>query len=197
MIILRLTDEGEVFYKQIRIGKDGKEFNIYKFVTMVKNSPNIGAKDITLKNDPRVLPFGKLLRKTKLNEFPQFLNVLIGNMSLVGPRPLVINQYNMIPAELKSKIKKLKPGITGIGSIVFRNEENYLKENKEKSNEFYKNEIVPYKALLECWYLDNNSIIIDIILILITIVLIFSSDSRIYNKIFPNIPKHQLFNPND
>ena len=105
VIILLFTGEGEVFYKQSRIGLHGEIFSLIKFVTMVKNSPNLGAGDITLKDDPRVLPFGKLLRKTKLNEFPQFINVLVGDMSLVGPRPLVKNQYDMIPENLKQKIK--------------------------------------------------------------------------------------------
>ena len=111
----------------------------------------------------------KILRKTKLNEFPQFLNVLMGELSLVGPRPLVKKQFDMIPNDLKKKIRYLKPGITGIGSIVFRNEEKFL-DNKENSNEFYKKEIMPFKALLECWYADNYSIKIDIILIILTII---------------------------
>ena len=107
VLILLFTGEGEVFYKQSRIGQYGEQFGIYKFVTMIKDSPNIGAGDITLKEDFRVLPFGKILRKLKLNEFPQFINVLLGDMSLVGPRPLVKNQYNMIPETLKEKIKIL------------------------------------------------------------------------------------------
>ena len=143
-LILLLSGEGEVIYKQPRIGRYGKNFKMLKFVTMVKNSPNIGSGDITLKNDPRVLPFGKLLRKTKLNEFPQFINVFIGDMSIVGPRPLVKNQFDMIPEDLKTIIKKLKPGITGIGSIIFRDEEKYLTKNNNASN-FYANEIVPFK----------------------------------------------------
>ena len=165
IFILKITGEGEVFYKQARMGQNSEQFGIYKFVTMVKDSPNIGAGDITLKNDPRVLPFGKFLRKTKLNEFPQFINVFIGEMSLVGPRPLVKNQYDMIPETLKEKIKILKPGITGIGSIIFRDEEKYLEGNKDHSNNFYKTEIVPFKATLECWYEENASFWIDILLI--------------------------------
>jgi len=193
--ILRCSGQGEVFYRQSRVGKEGQQFDVYKFVTMVKDSPNIGAGDITLKNDPRILPFGKLLRKTKLNEFPQFLNVLIGQLSIVGPRPLVKNQYIMVPEDLKIKIKKLKPGITGIGSIVFRDEEKYLKYNKKNSNEFYRSEIVPFKATLESWYAEKNSIIVDIILILITVITIFFPDTSFYNRIFPDIPKHPTFNP--
>ena len=105
-IILKFTDEHEVFYVQNRIGKNEKNFGLIKFVTMIKNSPNLGAGDITLKNDPRVLPFGKILRKMKLNEFPQFINVFNGSMSMVGPRPLVEKQYFMYSENDKKKIKK-------------------------------------------------------------------------------------------
>ncbi len=196
IIILYFSGEGEVFYKQYRIGKNGEEFGLFKFVTMVKDSPNQGAGDITLKNDPRVLPFGKILRKLKLNEFPQFINVILGDMSLVGPRPLVKNQYNMIPKESQIIINKLKPGITGIGSIIFRDEESFLKNNKDRSNTIYRDEIIPFKANLECWYYNNQSILNDLILILITIIIIFFPNTKIYNKIFPNIPINEKYNPN-
>ena len=196
IIILYFSGEGEIFYKQYRIGKNGEEFGLFKFVTMVKDSPNQGAGDITLKNDPRVLPFGKILRKLKLNEFPQFINVILGDMSLVGPRPLVKNQYNMIPKESQIIINKLKPGITGIGSIIFRDEESFLKNNKDRSNTIYRDEIIPFKANLECWYYNNQSILNDLILILITIIIIFFPNTKIYNKIFTNIPINEKYNPN-
>ena len=195
MLILKFTGEGEIFYKQSRMGQNSEQFEIYKFVTMVKNSPNIGAGDITLKNDPRVLPFGKFLRKTKLNEFPQFLNVLIGEMSFVGPRPLVKNQYDMIPEDFKQKIKLLKPGITGIGSIVFRDEERFLEDNNEDSNEFYKTEIVPFKASLECWYEENISFFIDSLLILTTIIMVFFPNAKLHKYFFSELPQHEIFNP--
>ena len=100
-----------MFYVQQRIGKNRGPFGLLKFASMLEDSPNIGAGDITLKNDPRVLPFGKFLRKTKLNEFPQFINVFLGDMSMVGPRPLVKNQFDMIPEELIEKIQNLKVNI--------------------------------------------------------------------------------------
>ena len=195
MLILKFTGEGEIFYKQSRMGQNSEQFEIYKFVTMVKDSPNLGAGDITLKEDPRVLPFGKFLRKTKLNEFPQFINVFIGEMSIVGPRPLVKNQYDMIPEDFKQKIKLLKPGITGIGSIVFRDEERFLEDNNEDSNEFYKTEIVPFKAILECWYEENASFIIDILLIFTTIIMIFCPRINLHKYFFVDLPQHPLFNP--
>jgi lipopolysaccharide/colanic/teichoic acid biosynthesis glycosyltransferase len=195
LLILKLTGEGEIIYKQSRIGQYSEPFGLFKFVTMVKDSPNLGAGDITIEDDPRVLPFGKFLRKTKLNEFPQFINVLIGDMSLVGPRPLVKNQYDMIPEPLKEKIKNLKPGITGIGSIIFRDEEKYLEGNKDHSNNFYKTEIVPFKATLECWYEENASFWIDILLILTTIIMVVFPRINLHKYFFGDLPQHPLFNP--
>tara|TARA_B100000315_G_C14426067_1_gene517886 strand:- start:26 stop:688 length:663 start_codon:yes stop_codon:yes gene_type:complete len=195
LLILKLTGEGEIIYKQSRIGQYSEPFGLFKFVTMVKDSPNLGAGDITIEDDPRVLPFGKFLRKTKLNEFPQFINVLIGDMSLVGPRPLVKNQYNMIPETLKEKIKFLKPGITGIGSIIFRDEERFLHLNNDESHIFYREEIVPFKATLECWYEENASFWIDILLILATIIMVVFPRINLHKYFFGDLPQHPLFNP--
>ena len=194
IIILFFTGESKIFYKQSRIGINGKTFGLLKFVTMVKDSPNLGAGDITLKDDPRVLPFGKILRKTKINEFPQFINVLLGDMSIVGPRPLVENQFNMIPDNYKKKIIMLKPGITGIGSLVFRNEEKYLHSDVNDSNDFYKNEIVPFKASLECWYHDNSSIFVDTLVVIITAIMVVKPNLNLHNHCFSGLPKHDIFN---
>ncbi len=193
-IILLAIDEHEVFYFQHRVGKNEEEIKLIKFVTMKKNSPNIGAGDITLKNDPRVLPFGRILRKTKLNEFPQFINVLLGQMSIVGPRPLVKNQFNMIPDIYKKSVKKLKPGLTSIGSIIFRDEEKYLNDSNEDSNEFYKNEIVPFKASIESWYYFNHSFRLDILIIILTVFTIIFPNLNLYKKCFKGLPKHAIFN---
>ena len=86
IILLKFTGEGEVIYNQPRIGKNGKKFGLFKFATMLKNSPTSGAGPITIKDDPRVLPVGRFLRKSKVNELPQLINVLFGEMSIVGPR---------------------------------------------------------------------------------------------------------------
>ena len=195
IIVLLFTGENKILYIQQRIGKNLEPFGLLKFASMLEKSPNIGAGDITLKNDSRVLPFGKFLRKTKLNEFPQFINVFIGEMSLVGPRPLVKNQYDMIPEDLQQKIKLLKPGITGIGSIIFRDEEIFLEDNNENSNEFYKIEIVPFKATLECWYEENMSFLIDALLIITTIIMVFFPDTKLHKHFFSGLPQHDIFNP--
>lgn len=122
-ILLLLTGEHEVFYLQKRVGYKNKRFQIWKFATMLKNSPNMGTGSLTLRGDSRVLPMGKFLRKTKINELPQIVNVLIGNMSLVGPRPQMEVDFYRYPEHIQEVIYNAKLGITGIGSIVFRDEE--------------------------------------------------------------------------
>ena len=155
--ILKLTGEGEVLYIQERVGQDGKVFGLLKFTTMIKNSPNIGAGDITISDDPRVLPFGKFLRKTKINELPQLWNILIGDMSVVGPRPMVPKTYANYPAEAQEILNTVRPGLTGIGSIIFRDEERLL-DGREDPIGFYNENITPYKSELEVWFVKNNSI---------------------------------------
>ena len=115
-------------------------------------------------------------------------------MSIVGPRPLVENQFNMIPDNYKKKIIMLKPGITGIGSLVFRNEEKYLRSDVNDSNDFYKNEIVPFKASLECWYHDNSSIFVDTLVVIITAIMVVKPNLNLHNHCFSGLPKHDIFN---
>ena len=124
IIILRISTEGEVFYFQERYGIYNSRFQIWKFATMLKNSMNIGTGSITLQNDPRVTKIGSFLRKTKINELPQIINILKGDISLVGPRPLVTKTFSAYNEEVQSKIYNVKPGLTGIGSIIFRDEES-------------------------------------------------------------------------
>ena len=143
MIILKFTGEGEIFYLQKRLGYLNNEFKIIKFATMVKNSPNIGTGSLTLRDDPRVLPFGKFLRKSKINELPQIFNVIIGNMSIVGPRPQMKVDFDKFPSKKRNEIYKSKPGITGVGSIIFRDEEKWISNFNGDKHEFYKNKIAP------------------------------------------------------
>ena len=153
ILLLRLTGEGEVFYKQVRIGKNRNKFEVLKFATMLKNSPNIGAGTITVRDDPRVLPVGRVLRKTKINELPQIINVLKGEMSLIGPRPHAERDLMGVDKNNLELVLKLTPGISGIGSIVFRDEEKIL-HSSDRPRLLYDNVIAPYKAELEIWYLN-------------------------------------------
>ena len=188
VVILRFTGEGEIFYIQERAGRGGKPFGLYKFATMLKNSPNIGAGEITVREDPRVLPFGKFLRKTKLNELPQLWNIFIGDMSVVGPRPMVLNTYAHYTVEAREKLNTIKPGLTGIGSIVFRDEERYLADLDEPM-EFYRKHIIPYKTDLEIWFVKNNTLWLYIKIIFVTAWVVIFPSSTIADKAFIGIPR--------
>ena len=115
VFILFLTGEHKVFFLQTRVGYKNKNFKIIKFATMLENSPNMGSGSLTLKNDPRVLPFGSFLRKTKINELPQILNIIIGDLSIVGPRPQMQVDFEKYSDGIQKKIYNVRPGLTGIG----------------------------------------------------------------------------------
>jgi lipopolysaccharide/colanic/teichoic acid biosynthesis glycosyltransferase len=170
-IVLRLTGEGEVFYRQERIGKGGKPFKILKFATMLKNSPNMAGGDITVGRDPRILPMGGFLRASKINELPQLLNIFRGEMSVIGPRPLTPRIAAMFPADHWQALSNIKPGLSGIGSVIFRDEETLL-DGVSDRNAVYQSAIVPYKSALERWYALHQSLGTDLLLITLTIAAI-------------------------
>ena len=192
IIILRLTGEGEIFYLQERVGYKTKSFMIFKFATMIKNSPNIGTGDVTLRNDPRVTNVGSFLRKYKLNELPQLFNVFIGDISIIGPRPLMKAGFNRYSLNFQKSIYNVKPGLTGIGSIVFRDEEKILTDSELNPHECYKEIILPYKGELEIWYQENCSLFLDFQLMFLTIWVIIYPNSRIYEKWFKKLPKRKF-----
>jgi lipopolysaccharide/colanic/teichoic acid biosynthesis glycosyltransferase len=194
IIILLLTGEHKVFYLQNRVGYNNKNFRIIKFSTMLVNSANMGSGSLTLKNDPRVLPFGTFLRKTKINELPQILNIIIGDLSIVGPRPQMLVDFEKYSEEVQQKIYQVRPGLTGIGSIVFRDEESLISEASERENphDFYKRVIAPYKGELEMWYQEKHSFILDLQLIFITAWVIFVPTSKLYEKWFSDLPKRNF-----
>src|ERR1700741_2238065 len=130
IILLLLTGEHEVFFRQDRVGYKNKIFRIWKFATMLKNSPNMGDGDITKRGDPRITPVGKFLRQSKINELPQVINILTGDMSFVGPRPLMKVGFDRYSDEMKTKVYNVPPGLTGIGSILFRDEELIITQSK-------------------------------------------------------------------
>lgn len=157
MIGLKLTGEHDIFYRQMRIGMGGKSFGVWKFATMLRNSPNMPGGVLTQKNDPRILPMGRFLRKTKINELPQLINVFVGQMSFVGPRPQAVSHYDLYSDEVKAAIDTVRPGITGIGSLIFRDEEDMLNA-VDNRNEFHDKIIAPYKGELEKWFVSNNTV---------------------------------------
>ena len=188
VILLSLTGERKIFYLQTRIGQKKKKFKIYKFVTMIQNSENIGTGTITIKDDPRVLPLGKYLRITKINELPQIFNIFFGHMSIVGPRPLTKKGFETYRLKDREIISIMKPGLTGIGSIIFRNEEKLLSSSKNATS-FYKKIIAPYKAKLEIWYSCNQNIKNYFIIIFATMIVVLIPKSNIIKKIFKDLPK--------
>lgn len=187
IIVLLCTGEHEVIYLQQRIGYMCKPFFIFKFVTMMRGSLKMGTGDITLKDDPRVFPFGKLLRKAKINELPQFVNIFLGGMSLVGPRPLTANTFNYYPENVQRLIGKMKPGITGVGSVIFRDEEKYTSV-ADNPREFYEKYITPYKGALEVWYAKNASFALDMKLIMITAWVVVHTKSNLPYKWLKGLP---------
>ena len=157
MVILRFTGEGEIFFAQSRVGRGGKHFKLYKFATMLKKSPNMAMGTVTVKNDPRVLPVGRYLRKLKINELPQLINIYKGDMSIIGPRPQTQRCFDAFPLSSKRELTKVRPGLSGIGSIIFRDEENMMAKSN-MPEEFYDGVIMPYKGLLEEWYISRRNI---------------------------------------
>lgn len=192
IIILKFTGEGEVFYRQQRVGYLNKKFGIWKFATMVKNSTSLGAGDVTLRNDPRVTTVGRFLRITKINELPQLFNILTGDMSFVGPRPLMADGFNRYSEYFRQHIYKVKPGLTGIGSIIFRDEEMIVSKSSLSPHECYIQVIMPYKGELELWYQKNISFTTDLLLLLLTVWYIFSPGSTIVYSVFKTLPRRQM-----
>ena len=187
MFILRVTGEGEIFFPQIRIGRDGKNFKLYKFATMLKESPNMGTGTITVKNDPRVLPMGGFLRKTKINELPQLINILNGDMSVIGPRPQTQRCFDAFPLSSQNEIIKVRPGLSGVGSVIFRDEENMMDKNNDP-DKFYDEIVMPYKGSLEDWYVSHQNIFSYFSLIALTIWVGLGFSSGLAWKLFKDLP---------
>ena len=187
IILLKLTGEGEVFFLQDRIGYQGKYFKLYKFATMLKNSPNIGTGTVTLHNDPRVLPLGGFLRKTKINELPQLINIFKGDMSVIGPRPQTKRCFDAFPIKSQQDIIKVRPGLSGIGSIVFRDEEEMMHANNNP-DKFYDEIVMPYKGLLEVWYVSHQNLWSYFCLIVLTVWVVLLPKSNLVWRLFKDLP---------
>ena len=187
-IVLRLTGEGEVFYRQQRVGRGGHLFGVWKFATMLKNSPGMGTGTVTLKDDPRVLPVGRFLRRTKINELPQLVNVLGGSMSIIGPRPQTPRCFNAFPPAARQVIAGLRPGLSGIGSIVFRDEEQLMHADAEPDR-LYDAVIMPYKGRLEEWYARHRTTGIYCRLILLTLWVVVFPRLDVVWRMFPDLPR--------
>lgn len=185
---LKLSGEGEIFYLQERIGRGGKVFKLFKFATMLKNSPNLGTGTVTIKDDPRILPLGKILRKTKINELPQLINIFFGDMSFIGPRPLTKQTFNAYSKNIQNVIKSVRPGLSGLGSIFFRNEEEIM-SGKDANINFYNFVIAPYKGQLEEYYILNKGVKLYFLAIGLTLWVVLHPRSSLQWRVFKNLPK--------
>ena len=164
-----MTGEHQIFYTQIRIGKAGKPFKIFKFATMLKDSPNMEGGGFVEVNDIRLLPLGAFLRKTKINELPQLINVLRGEMSLVGFRPLAKASYDTAIGICGLSTYRVKPGITSLASIILRNEEEILADvSASERQHFFDTEILPKKVAMDRWWKENKSVSNYLALIFLT-----------------------------
>lgn len=166
-VLVAVTSPGGVFFRQERIGKDGKPFRIFKFRSMRKD--NAGLK-ITTGNDSRITPVGRFLRKSKIDELPQLINVLVGDMSFVGPRPEVADYVNLY-TPYQRQVLLVRPGITGLASIRFRNENDLLTASDD-SNRTYVEQIMPRKIDLDLEYIPHASVFYDIKLIFQTFAVV-------------------------
>jgi lipopolysaccharide/colanic/teichoic acid biosynthesis glycosyltransferase len=188
MILLKLTGEHYIFYTQTRVGKHGRDFKLLKFATMLKDSPNMPGGIFTQENDPRILPMGRFLRKTKINELPQLVNILMGHMSIIGYRPFVRKGYEMYSEENRKALYNSKPGLSGLGSIAFRNEEEILGKINDKDT-FYKNTILPYKAELEKYYIEHRSLGLYFKLIFMTVWSVINPNSKSWRNRLKDLPE--------
>ncbi|NJC26134.1 sugar transferase [Neolewinella antarctica] len=194
VIGLKLTGEGHVFYFQERLGLRNEPFSIYKFATMLKDSPNMKGGLITTKKDPRLTPMGDFLRKSKINELPQLLNILFGDMSFVGPRPVMRKSFEQYPADVQKVIYNVKPGLTGVGSIVFRDEEELITRERDAGRDtwvYYREVIYPHKGKIEQWYQANQSFWVDLQVLLLTAWVILFPESDAVYQAFPEIPRFE------
>ena len=170
---IKLDSKGPVFYRQERVGRYGETFKIYKFRTMVENADKIGGA-ITIGNDPRITKVGRFLRKYKIDELPQLINVLKGEMSLVGPRPEVIKYVNLYTSEQK-EVLNLMPGITDPASIKYRNENILLAASRDTyeasydPEQVYIQEIMPDKIRINLEYASKATVLTDFKVVIKTI----------------------------
>ena len=166
-IWIKTDSAGPVFFRQVRVGKGGEEFRVFKFRTMVPDAESRGLK-ITVGGDPRITEPGRFLRKYKLDELPQLFNVLFGEMSLVGPRPEVPEYVELYPAAVREKVLSVKPGITDLASLEYK-DENDLLRGAENPREVYIHEIMPRKLDYYVQHVDQRTMWFDFIIILRTI----------------------------
>jgi lipopolysaccharide/colanic/teichoic acid biosynthesis glycosyltransferase len=175
-ILVRVEGSRGIFFKQERLGKRGKTFMLYKFITM-DHDAHIRGPLLTKTNDRRITKIGKIVRMLSLNELAQFINVIKGEMSIVGPRPEVPRYAKYWPDDMKEKVLSIKPGITGYGTVAYW-QENYMLDDKDDPEAYYIHHILPEKLRLETWYVDNWDLLLDLKLMIQTFYKAFSGQRK-------------------
>ncbi|WP_434133608.1 sugar transferase [Sporomusa sphaeroides] len=177
---IKLDSRGPVFFRQVRVGQYGKPFKIFKFRTMIVDAESHGTQ-ITVGQDKRITRIGEILRKYKLDELPQLFNIILGDMSLVGPRPEVPRYMNEYPDDIRQITLSVKPGITDLASITFK-DENAMLGKSTCPEQTYIREILPVKQKYYVQYVTNRSIIFDIVIIAKTFSAILFRDGAKNNS---------------
>lgn len=191
IFLIFTSGETSPLYVSYRIGKDGVLFRMFKLRTMSRT--RLSKSPLTAYNDNRINFFGRFLRFSKIDELPQFFNILNGDLSFVGPRPMLPEVYIFYSDKTRKKLNAIRPGVTGIGSIVFRNESDLFKKVKGSHESFYKDNIAPAKADLELWYTKNRSFVIDFKILALTMVALFFGQVKSLKRHFKNLPTTELF----
>lgn len=192
-LILLVTGEKKVFFFQERVGQFRKPFNLIKFTTMSDAALDRPDAGITLDDDPDVFPFGRVLRRTKINELPQLINVLKGDISLVGPRPLTPRSFARYPEQVQEQLAPLKPGLTGLASVIFRDEEKIIASSPKSREQCYMEDIRPRKAELEKIYGQNMSFWLDLKIVLATAVSVLAPSISVETTFFQGLLDRQPF----
>ena len=187
-LIIRISSRGPALYWSQRVGRNNEIFLMPKFRTMRTDTPQL-ATHLIESPDKWLVPCGSFLRKTSLDELPQLWSILKGDMSFVGPRPLMPISFEQYAPEIQAVVYNSKPGITGIGSVIFRDEEKLVTESGMDPWEFYKWHIFPLKGALEQWYQKKKSFYTDLMLLFLTAWAILFPHSKLPYTIFPQLPK--------
>jgi lipopolysaccharide/colanic/teichoic acid biosynthesis glycosyltransferase len=186
--LLLFTGEGAVLYRQIRVGRYRRPFGLLKFATMVKGASAMGAGELTLPNDTRVLPVGRFLRKTKLNELPQLINILTGDLSVIGPRPQTPRYFDDFRPEHRDCVASVRPGLSGAGSVLFRDEEAIFARVPDPIA-FDHEVIMPYKGEVECWYVANRSVALYLELLVATALVVLMPGANFRRRLLARVPQ--------
>lgn len=182
-ILIITTSKGPIFYISKRVGKDKKLFNFYKFRTMVRDAEKLGPSVFTIKDDKRVTKIGKILRNLKIDELPQLINVLKGDMSIVGPRPEVPEIVENYFKDEWNEILKVKPGLSSLLQVKYFPDFTYYQDKSKDSKEYYIKEQLPEKIKLDLEYVRKRSFLLDLkIIILIILNILFRSWKFLWKK---------------